>query len=125
MFEVGVTCKRQIIAMELKISYEFRFFFFYFQLDDFNPSDQFNSITNSDNIKKDIIPFKIKTTDGKIQILLFSCSVTNFYLVDTEGLITQALLLNNVEAAVGLCLKAKRFADALIIATTGNITIMS
>lgn len=41
--------------------------------------------------------------------------------LDTEGLITQALLLNNVEAAVELCLKAERFADALIIATTGMI----
>lgn len=44
-------------------------------------------------------------------------------VLDTEGLITQALLLNNVEAAVELCLKAKRFADALIIATTGNTII--
>lgn len=37
-----------------------------------------------------------------------------------EGLITQALLLGNTEAAVELCLKAKRFADAIIIAMTGS-----
>ncbi|KAL3273448.1 hypothetical protein HHI36_014892 [Cryptolaemus montrouzieri] len=43
---------------------------------------------------------------------------------DTEGLITQALLLGNVEAAVELCLKANRFADAIIIAMTGGSDLL-
>ncbi|RZC32965.1 transport Sec31A [Asbolus verrucosus] len=44
---------------------------------------------------------------------------------DTEGLITQALILGNVEAAVELCLKAKRFADAIIIAMTGDSDLLA
>lgn len=43
-------------------------------------------------------------------------------LSDTEGLITQALLLGNTEAAVELCLKAKRYTDAIIIAFTGKFS---
>ncbi|XP_065165359.1 protein transport protein Sec31A isoform X2 [Atheta coriaria] len=39
---------------------------------------------------------------------------------DSDGLIAQALLLNNVEAAADLCIKAKRYADAIIIAMTGG-----
>lgn len=35
-------------------------------------------------------------------------------------MIAQALLLNNVEAAADLCIKAKRYADAIIIAMTGG-----
>lgn len=41
-------------------------------------------------------------------------------IVDEEGLIAQALLLGNINAAVELSLKAKRFADAIIIAMTGE-----
>ncbi|XP_060523111.1 protein transport protein Sec31A isoform X2 [Cylas formicarius] len=67
--------------------------------------DDFDLLQDSN--QKNNIPFKIKTTD------------------DTDGLITQALLLNNVEAAVELCLKAKRYADALIIATTGGPDLLA
>lgn len=48
-----------------------------------------------------------------------------YYILDTDGLITQALLLGNVEAAVELCLKAKRFADAIIIAMTGKCSFIT
>lgn len=43
-----------------------------------------------------------------------------YVFIDQEGLITQALLLGNVEAAVELSLEAKRFTDAIIIAMTGK-----
>ncbi|CAG9767294.1 unnamed protein product [Ceutorhynchus assimilis] len=69
------------------------------RIEDYDP---FNDISQQNGVGKPMTPFKIKTND------------------DTEGLITQALLLNNVEAAVELCLKAERYADALIIATTGG-----
>lgn len=46
-------------------------------------------------------------------------------ITDIEGLITQALLLGNVDAAVELCLKAKRFADAIIIAMTGGPELLA
>ncbi|XP_017777506.1 PREDICTED: protein transport protein Sec31A isoform X2 [Nicrophorus vespilloides] len=68
-------------------------------------SSPFDSI--SQEVKKPIVPYKIKTGD------------------DTEGLIAQALLLNNVEAAVELCIQSKRFADALIIAMTGGSELLA
>lgn len=76
------------------------------RLEDYNSGDPFNDIAQKQQ-EKAVEPFKIKTGD------------------DTEGLITQALLLNNVEAAVELCLKAERFADALIIATTGGPDLLA
>ncbi|KAG8435124.1 hypothetical protein GDO86_013176 [Hymenochirus boettgeri] len=39
---------------------------------------------------------------------------------DIDGLISQALLLGNFEAAVDLCLKDGRFADAIILANAGG-----
>jgi protein transport protein SEC31 len=65
--------------------------------------DPFDAIAET----KPTSPFKIKTGD------------------DTEGLITQALLLGNVEAAVELCLDSKRFADAIIIAMTGGSDLLA
>ncbi|XP_023705951.1 protein transport protein Sec31A isoform X4 [Cryptotermes secundus] len=52
-------------------------------------------------------PFKILTTD------------------DTEGLICQALLLGNTEAAVELCLQNGRMADAIILAMTGGSDLLA
>ncbi|KAG5889116.1 hypothetical protein JTB14_034174 [Gonioctena quinquepunctata] len=75
------------------------------RIEDFTSSDPFSSIARREEKKAET--FKIKTDD------------------DTEGLITQALLMNNVAAAVELCLTAKRFADALIIATTGGPDLMA
>lgn len=39
---------------------------------------------------------------------------------DTDGLICQALLMGNFEAAVDLCLKDGRYADAIILANAGG-----
>ncbi|XP_056386502.1 protein transport protein Sec31B isoform X4 [Hyla sarda] len=39
---------------------------------------------------------------------------------DTDGLISQALLMGNFEAAVDLCLKDGRYADAIILANAGG-----
>ncbi|CAG9815893.1 unnamed protein product, partial [Phaedon cochleariae] len=75
------------------------------RIDDASFNDPFDSLVSQDGKKTEL--FKINTSD------------------DNVGLITQALLLNNVEAAVGLCLKAKRFADALIIATTGGADLLA
>lgn len=44
---------------------------------------------------------------------------------DVEGLITQALLLGNLDAAVELCMKAQRFADAIIIAISGGSELLA
>ncbi|KAJ8940709.1 hypothetical protein NQ318_009112 [Aromia moschata] len=77
------------------------------RLEDYDSGDPFSNLSPQRQQQKAIAPFKIETGD------------------DSDGLITQALLLNNVEAAVQLCLKAKRFADALIIATTGGPELLT
>lgn len=44
---------------------------------------------------------------------------------DAEGLICQALLLGNTEAAVELCLQNGRMADAIILAMTGGSDLLA
>lgn len=53
------------------------------------------------------IPYKIRTGD------------------DNEGLICQALLTGNIEAAVDLCIESDRMADAIIIASTGGSDLLA
>lgn len=53
------------------------------------------------------IPYKIRTGD------------------DNEGLICQALLTGNIEAAVELCFESNRMADAIIIASTGGSDLLA
>uniref|UniRef100_A0A8C4UFF5 SEC31 homolog B, COPII coat complex component n=1 Tax=Falco tinnunculus TaxID=100819 RepID=A0A8C4UFF5_FALTI len=43
---------------------------------------------------------------------------------DTDGLISQALLLGNFESAVELCMQAERFADAIILAIAGGENLL-
>ncbi|KRT79704.1 WD40 domain-containing protein, partial [Oryctes borbonicus] len=47
-------------------------------------------------------PFEIKTGD------------------DTDGLITEAIIMGNIEIAVELCMKAKKYTEAIILARTGG-----
>lgn len=58
---------------------------------------------------------------SKIPVDPFKISVTD----DTEGLICQALLLGNTEAAVELCLLNGRMADAIILAMTGGSDLLA
>ncbi|CAG2061706.1 unnamed protein product, partial [Timema podura] len=44
---------------------------------------------------------------------------------DPEGLISQALLLGNIEAAVELCFQEERYADAIILAMTGGSDLLA
>lgn len=44
--------------------------------------------------------------------------------IDTDGLISQALLLGNFEGAVELCMRAERFADAIILAIAGGENLL-
>ncbi|XP_072439206.1 protein transport protein Sec31A isoform X1 [Chiloscyllium punctatum] len=52
---------------------------------------------------------------------LFEIPVTG----DTEGLISQALLIGNFEGAVELCLKDDHFADAIILAIAGGEELLA
>lgn len=53
------------------------------------------------------------------------CHERNKCFTDTEGLICQALLLGNTEAAVELCLLNGRMADAIILAMTGGSDLLA
>nr|CAD7198534.1 unnamed protein product [Timema douglasi] len=44
---------------------------------------------------------------------------------DPEGLLSQALLLGNIEAAVDLCFQEERYADAIILAMTGGSDLLA
>jgi protein transport protein SEC31 len=44
---------------------------------------------------------------------------------DDNGLITQAILLGNIEAAVALCFENKRYADAIILSMTGGSDLLA
>lgn len=43
---------------------------------------------------------------------------------DTDGLLSQALLLGELRPAVELCLKEERFADAIILAQAGGADLL-
>lgn len=43
---------------------------------------------------------------------------------DTDGLLSQALLLGDLRSAVELCLKEERFADAIILAQAGDTELL-
>lgn len=54
-----------------------------------------------------------------------ACGLTLLLIsVDTDGLISQALLLGNFEGAVELCMRAERFADAIILAIAGGENLL-
>ncbi|PIA13497.1 hypothetical protein COEREDRAFT_83423 [Coemansia reversa NRRL 1564] len=44
---------------------------------------------------------------------------------DSDGLVTRAVLLGDIESAVNLCIEQQRFADALILATCGSAELAS
>ncbi|KAL2726123.1 protein transport protein Sec31A [Vespula maculifrons] len=44
---------------------------------------------------------------------------------DDDGLIAQAILLGNIEAAVSLCFKSKRYADAVILSMAGGPELLA
>lgn len=44
---------------------------------------------------------------------------------DEDGLITQAILMNNIEAAVSLCLANKKYADAIVLSMAGGTDLLA
>uniref|UniRef100_A0A4W3HWT1 Protein transport protein Sec31A n=1 Tax=Callorhinchus milii TaxID=7868 RepID=A0A4W3HWT1_CALMI len=52
-------------------------------------------------------------------------NMCGFFPPDTDGLISQALLVGNFEGAVELCLKDERFADAIILAIAGGEDLLA
>ncbi|XP_066594870.1 protein transport protein Sec31A isoform X2 [Prorops nasuta] len=73
----------------------------------------FNAIAEEQN-KKLSTPPKIETKN-------FNINTSN----DEDGLITQAILVGNIEAAVSLCLESKRYADAIILSMAGGPDLLA
>lgn len=48
-----------------------------------------------------------------------------YYFIDEDGLITQAILLGNIEAAVSLCFASKRYADAVILSMAAGPELLA
>ncbi|KFP77240.1 Protein transport protein Sec31B [Apaloderma vittatum] len=76
-----------------------------------NSSDDVAAVSSSSAFFDNLIPQNISTLE---------IAVTE----DTDGLISQALLLGNFEGAVELCVRAERFADAIILAIAGGENLL-
>ncbi|KAM9010415.1 protein transport protein Sec31B isoform 2-T2 [Ara ararauna] len=76
-----------------------------------NTSDDVAAVSSSSAFFDNLIPQNM----GTLEI-----PVTE----DTDGLISQALLLGNFEGAVELCMRAERFADAIILAIAGGENLL-
>jgi hypothetical protein len=61
----------------------------------------------------------------RITCIRIICCDSTECSTDAEGLICQALLLGNTEAAVELCLLNGRMADAIILAMTGGSNLLA
>ncbi|NWS73962.1 SC31B protein, partial [Crotophaga sulcirostris] len=76
-----------------------------------NSSDDVAAVSSSSTFFDNLIPQNMST----LQIPVSE---------DTDGLISQALLLGNFEGAVELCMRAERFADAIILAIAGGENLL-
>ncbi|NXW28608.1 SC31B protein, partial [Phaetusa simplex] len=76
-----------------------------------NSSDDVAAVSSSSAFFDNLIPQNLSTME---------IPVTE----DTDGLISQALLLGNFESAVELCMRAERFADAIILAIAGGENLL-
>ncbi|KFO91075.1 Protein transport protein Sec31B [Buceros rhinoceros silvestris] len=76
-----------------------------------NSSDDVAAVSSSSSFFDNLIPQNTSTLE---------IPVTE----DTDGLISQALLLGNFEGAVELCMRAGRFADAIILAIAGGPNLL-
>lgn len=48
-----------------------------------------------------------------------------FFFLANDGLITQAILVGNIEAAVSLCFSSKRYADAIILSMAAGPELLA
>ncbi|XP_064370036.1 protein transport protein Sec31B isoform X4 [Dromaius novaehollandiae] len=76
-----------------------------------NSSDDVAAVSSSSAFFDNLIPQDMSTLEIPVT-------------ADTDGLISQALLLGNFEGAVELCMRAERFADAIILAIAGGENLL-
>ncbi|XP_048510063.1 protein transport protein Sec31A isoform X2 [Athalia rosae] len=77
-------------------------------------SAAFDAIAQQEQIRQS--PVSVKPTENNFKINTGD---------DEEGLITQAILLGNIEAAVSLCFSNKRYADAVILSMAGGADLLA
>ncbi|XP_015176477.1 PREDICTED: protein transport protein Sec31A isoform X2 [Polistes dominula] len=87
-----------------------------------------NNITNG-NIDGGAVFDAIVQEQHKKSTTASAMSANNNFKInisdDDDGLIAQAILLGNIEAAVSLCFKSKRYADAVILSMTGGPELLA
>ncbi|XP_068806365.1 protein transport protein Sec31B isoform X4 [Struthio camelus] len=76
-----------------------------------NSSDDVAAVSSSSAFFDNLIPQDMSTLEIPVT-------------ADTDGLISQALLLGNFEGAVEVCMRAERFADAIILAIAGGENLL-
>ncbi|XP_063973908.1 protein transport protein Sec31A isoform X1 [Diachasmimorpha longicaudata] len=77
----------------------------------FDPTAAFDAIAQQELNRS---PVKVKETGLKLNTS-----------DDEDGLITQAILVGNIEAAVSLCFNSKRYADAVILSMAGGPDLLA
>ncbi|XP_043275091.1 protein transport protein Sec31A isoform X2 [Venturia canescens] len=77
-------------------------------------SATFDAIAQQEQDKKRLATTKVLDSNFKI-------NTSN----DEDGLITQAILVGNIEAAVSLCFSTKRYADAIILSMAGGPDLLA
>lgn len=70
-----------------------------------------------------LVPDLKSTTNGSNKYSLSDFNICTGD--DVDGLISQALLLGNLEAAVNICIQDNRMADAIILAMTGGSELLA
>ncbi|XP_029166256.1 protein transport protein Sec31A isoform X2 [Nylanderia fulva] len=84
-----------------------------------------NNILNGNVIADSAVFDAIPQEQGKKQALNKSADYTINTSDDEDGLITQAILLGNIEAAVSLCFSSKRYADAVILSMAAGPELLA
>ncbi|KAL6264790.1 hypothetical protein P5V15_004887 [Pogonomyrmex californicus] len=106
------------------------------KLNKFVPQDDINNITESvsnlNNVLNGNVPGSTAfdaMAQEKSKKMLSNKLADSTYTINTsddeDGLITQAILLGNIEAAVSLCFTSKRYADAIILSMAAGPDLLA
>ncbi|XP_012535073.2 protein transport protein Sec31A isoform X2 [Monomorium pharaonis] len=105
------------------------------KLNQFVPQDDINNIvegvSNLSNVLNGnvIVGNTAFDTQEQSKKILSNTSADSTYIINTsddeDGLITQAILLGNIEAAVSLCFASKRYADAIILSMAAGPDLLA
>ncbi|KAL0128272.1 hypothetical protein PUN28_003498 [Cardiocondyla obscurior] len=107
------------------------------KLNQFVPQDDINSIVERVSNLNNVLNGNVMTgntafdgaTKEQSKKISSNNSTDSTYVINTsddeDGLITQAILLGNIEAAVSLCFASKRYADAIILSMAASPELLA